>query len=470
MDPEGSTSPSQTLQQRKKSYHFTPQLEPYGKIKMDWRQLGSQQAKFPTQLIRVINTLSDYLPIGQNLEQSQCFLSSPWQTNLSDSTSRLDVTISSEDKATAAQQHISLFNNINNTDNLILYTDGSELESGGVGAGVVMMYGGRIVGRWCEGLGMGMKVYDRELVGIARALTEASRTSLSFKHIWVFTDNQAAISNSHRLTPHPGQQISLKIQQLTKNLLDSDLDLQLHLHWVPGHTGIQGNDEADRLAKQAAEYPLPTQDSYLSLTKLKTQIRKSALLAWHTYWTQLPAARKGSHYRSIHFHLPSLQPPPHFFQLNRLQLATVTQLRLGHGYFNSYLSRLDENVSDSCSCEKRTPPPETPEHLILYCSKYQQHRQILKPVAQQFHLPDVLGSKAGLLALGEFVRMSWAGTRRGHLGQIPECEGSGSGRRGEEDTRDWEEEEVGAGDGWEEVEREMDGVEDGTGSGGLLLL
>jgi len=111
------------------------------------------------------------------------------------------------------------------------------------------MYDGVIVGRWKVGLGMGMKVYDGELAGIARALTEASRTCLSFQHIWIFTDNQAAIRNSYKLTPHPGHKISLQIQQLTKDLLDSDMDLQLHLHWVPGHTGVQGNDEADRLAK-----------------------------------------------------------------------------------------------------------------------------------------------------------------------------------------------------------------------------
>ncbi|CUS06674.1 unnamed protein product, partial [Tuber aestivum] len=259
------------------------------------------------------------------------------------------------------------------SENLILYTDGSELQSGGVGAGVVMMHGGRIVGRWSVGLGFGKKVYDGELVGIARALTEASRSSLSFKHIWVFTDNQAAITNSQRLSPYPGQQISQEIQQLIQDLPSSDLDLQLHLHWVPGHTGIQGNDEADRLAKQAAEYPQPDIDSYLSLTKLKTQIKQSALKAWHQYWIQLQPAKQGRHYRSIHFHLPSLHPAPHFFQLHRPQLATVTQLRLGHGYFNSYLSRLDENVSDRWSCRKRTPAPETPEHLILYCSRYQQH-------------------------------------------------------------------------------------------------
>src|SRR5437588_13015840 len=69
-----------------------------------------------------------------------------------------------------------------------------------------MMYDGHVVGRWRVGLGLGMKVYDGELVGIARALTAASRTSLSFKHIWIFTDNQAAIINSFNgTTPLPLQ-------------------------------------------------------------------------------------------------------------------------------------------------------------------------------------------------------------------------------------------------------------------------
>src|SRR5207237_6246727 len=136
------------------------------------------------------------------------------QNNLSHQNTRLHNSIRPEDKDTADRQHKILFNKINNKDNLILYTDGSELQSGGVGAGVVMMYDGQVVGRWTVGLGLAMKVYDGELVGIARALTEASRTSLSFKHIWIFTDNQAAIINSFRLSIHPGQQVTLQLQQL----------------------------------------------------------------------------------------------------------------------------------------------------------------------------------------------------------------------------------------------------------------
>src|SRR5207302_1953620 len=51
----------------------------------------------------------------------------------------------------------------------------------------------------------------------------------------------------------------------------------------------------------------------------------------------LPDSKKGRHFRSIHFHLPKLRPSPHFYQLSRHQLATVTQLRLGHGYLGPSL-------------------------------------------------------------------------------------------------------------------------------------
>ena len=417
-------------------------------MKVDRRTSSFPQAKFPTQLNRLFNSLNNYLPVQDEIEPCQLYLQPLWHINLPTLHPRLHISISYEDKTTTARQYTCLFNSINNSDDLILYTDSSELQRGGVGAGVVMIHGGRIVDRWSVGLGMGIKVYDGELAGIARALTEASRTSLSFKHIWIFTDNQAAIRNSFKLSPHPGQQISLQIQQLTKHLLNCDLDRQLHLHWVPGHIGIQGNDEADTLAKQPAVYPHPTHDSYLSLTKLKTQIRKSTLLAWYQYSTQLPDSRMGRHFRFIHFHLPRLTPPSHFYHLAKHQLATVTQLRLGHGYFKSYLCRVDENISNTCTCDRQTPAPDTPEHIRLYCNKYQPYRKHLRQVAQYFHLLDGLGTKAGLMAVGKFVEKGWARTRKDWLGAVKRDEYSGNGRRGEKEEQDWEQGEEGRVEEW----------------------
>ena len=57
------------------------------------------------------------------------------------------------------------------------------------------------------------------------------------------------------------------------------------------------------------------------------------------------------------------------------------------------------------------------------------------------------------MAVGKFVGESWAGTRKDYLGGVKRDEGSGNGRRGEEEE-DWEEEEELREEGWEETEQE----------------
>ena len=69
--------------------------------------------------------------------------------------------------------------------------------------------------------------------------------------------------------------------------------------------------------------------------------------------------------------------------LSRHQVATLTQLRTGHGYFNSYLERIpsSEVKSPHCTCGRKH---QTPEHLLLYCSLYKKERKemarSLKPI------------------------------------------------------------------------------------------
>ena len=112
---------------RRNYYSFDPQHELYGKVKVDWRTSLSQQAKSSTQLIRVLNSLSHSLPAGQQVEQCQLNLPPPWHINLPPLYRRLLISVNPEDKSTIARPHTSLFNSINNTDNLSLYTDSSKL-------------------------------------------------------------------------------------------------------------------------------------------------------------------------------------------------------------------------------------------------------------------------------------------------------------------------------------------------------
>jgi hypothetical protein len=65
LSSESESSSTSRSRPARQHYTFNPQQEPYGNVTPEWRISHSQQAKFPTQLIRVLSTLSNYLPDGQ---------------------------------------------------------------------------------------------------------------------------------------------------------------------------------------------------------------------------------------------------------------------------------------------------------------------------------------------------------------------------------------------------------------------
>lgn len=57
---------------------------------------------------------------------------------------------------------------------------------------------------------------------------------------------------------------------------------------------------------------------------------------------------------------------------SRLIASTIEQLKLGHGYFKSYLYRLLNY--NSPRCRGRCTAKQTPEHLLRACPLYRQAR------------------------------------------------------------------------------------------------
>jgi ribonuclease HI len=100
-------------------------------------------------------------------------------------------------------------------------------------------------------MGTTTEVFDAELRAIYECLLTCrqyiNRHRLHRYNIHIFTDNQSAIKRASTLARGPGQETAYEIHELALTL--KNYDTTITIHWVPGHTNIAGNDDADKPAK-----------------------------------------------------------------------------------------------------------------------------------------------------------------------------------------------------------------------------
>jgi ribonuclease HI len=67
-------------------------------------------------------------------------------------------------------------------------------------------------------------------------------------------DNQSIISATDIRKPRPGQHIIVKLTDIADNIAEHVGDrFKMQLHWISGHSGIEGNELVDVEAKKAAK-------------------------------------------------------------------------------------------------------------------------------------------------------------------------------------------------------------------------
>jgi hypothetical protein len=175
---------------------------------------------------------------------------------------------------------------------------------------------------------------------------------------------------------------------------------------------IKGNELADQAAKKGTELQQASAEKYVSLSYIKRKIKESALLEWQKEYEKIK--NKGKFYSQF-----ECFPRWNAYKktVKKKVWSAFMQLKMGHGYFKSYLIRLPNYSTNKCFvCGTK----ETPEHLILHCKATAAIREELKQEfdIKEFSLKSLFSTKLGQEFLFNFIEKTQISTRNWLLQQV----------------------------------------------------
>ena len=187
-------------------------------------------------------------------------------------------------------------------------------------------------------------VFTGECRAIVEALKYASQKNIP--KLLILSDSlsslQSLLANPFRSPPSV---LSLQIKQLTLDLERSGSDVVLA--WIPGHSGIIGNEIADAKARFAAVSGDPCYSQNF-IDDLLPLARVRVVSDWQRVW-EISSRITGAGYFRIQ---PAIPSKPWFskFVFTKRETSVVSRMRIGHCCTPVHLARLRLRDSPVCDC------------------------------------------------------------------------------------------------------------------------
>ena len=202
----------------------------------------------------------------------------------------------------------------------------------------------------------------------------------------LFTDSMTSVLLIGNLT-NSYNTIVTKIRIL---LYELNTRRRVKIQWLKAHSGIKGNEIADRAARlghknnRSEWYSIEKEEA---LCDMKIQFAKRWREIWHF---NVECTGSGKFLAEIKNEIKLW----HHVELKSRQMEVVlARLRIGHAGLASHMYRFNMADTDMClDCNT----PETIEHFFVHCKKYEAQRQLLKDglqhlKIQEFSLKLILG-------------------------------------------------------------------------------
>lgn len=155
----------------------------------------------------------------------------------------------------------------------------------------------------------------------------------------------------------------IEIKQLLLHF--RNLGIIIQFCWVPAHTGIKGNEEADKIAKKMLTNKYIGIKVPLGKDEAKSIIKSESMQRWQTDWEAEFNAR---HYHKIQKNVTGKRVTS--LSLLRREEVVYTRLRLGHTGLNATLQIIGNGTGLCIECRVK----EDVNHILFVCEKYNDSR------------------------------------------------------------------------------------------------
>ena len=181
--------------------------------------------------------------------------------------------------------------------------------------------------------------YDAEVLAIQNAidhLHQKFENSTPATDVVIFTDAKSALQAME------GGELDEALQQVANRVekFRSTYLIRLKLQWIPGHTGIFGNERADILAKKGSKLTQPTKPT--TLNAAKQQIKQTYKREWMNNWASGDTGRK------VYAHMKKTTSKDQLKELKRKDQSAIFRLRTQHIPLNFHRNRINPEIPPNC--------------------------------------------------------------------------------------------------------------------------
>lgn len=261
------------------------------------------------------------------------------------------------------------------------FTDGSKTTEG-VGAG--------IVGPRCRlqiPLSNDSTIFTAELHALNTATETLLDRNLTRTKINIMTDSQAVLKALNKPIFH--HKSVLEGHRALNQLAEHN---KVTLVWVPGHSGIDGNDLADERARLGAQRPFIGPNPQYGFTKkdIITMITKLTKGESKEFWI-----KQGPLKHSKKFLSPNEKRSKDALRLNRPNLRLLCGALTGHYTCNYMLNKMQ--IAEERTCRYCLEDDETMEHILAKCPAFAYQRfkifggsEVMKDAYKKLAVKDIV--------------------------------------------------------------------------------